>query len=478
MKALYWFRNDLRINDNEALHELCNKADLWLPFYCLDEKELQNTTLGFPKTGKYRLQFLKESLQDLATQLNDQHVDLLVTKGNTVEILKQLLTDYKIEALYYHAEVTHEEVVIENAIKQFCTENNIKVFEYWGNTLYHKDDLVIPVEKLPDVFTQFRRKHEKYGIIRKLFPKPQKFPKAIPATSNYKIELNEILEQAELDKRAALQFIGGETQALKRLQYYLFESKKIEQYKFTRNELLGADYSSKFSAWLALGCISPRTIYFAIKNYETHIKSNVSTYWLVFELIWRDYFRFVALKYGNRIFKECGIKEDKNIKANSTSIEEQKKIFAAWCNGKTGIPFIDANMIELQQTGFMSNRGRQNVASFLVKDLQVDWRWGAAWFESLLIDYDVCSNYGNWLYVAGVGNDPRENRYFNILFQIEKYDANGAYVKHWLPELQLLPKEFIHRPYLLSAEEKQFYKIEHYPEPILDIQYWKSNSTK
>ena len=415
---------------------------------------------------------------DLANQLNELQANLLVTKGNTVNILKELLTNYKIDVLYFHTEVTHEEVVIENAIKQFCTENNIKVFEYWGNTLYHKDDVLMPVEKLPDVFTQFRQKHEKYGVVRKLFPKPRKFPTAIHATSNYKIELNDIIEQAELDKRAALQFIGGETQALKRLQYYLFESKKIEYYKFTRNELLGAEYSSKFSAWLTLGSISPRTIYFAIKDYETHIKSNVSTYWLVFELIWRDYFRFVALKYGNRIFKEGGIKEDKNIKANSTSIKEQKKLFEAWCNGKTGIPFIDANMIELQLTGFMSNRGRQNVASFLVKDLEVDWRWGAAWFESLLVDYDVCSNYGNWLYVAGVGNDPRENRYFNILFQTEKYDANGAYVTHWLPELQLLPKEFIHRPYLLSAEKKQFYKIESYPKPIINIQHWKSNTSK
>ena len=128
MKALYWFRNDLRLNDNEALHELCNKADSWLPIYCLDEKELQNTTLGFPKTGKYRLQFLKESLQDLANQLNELQANLLVTKGNTVNILKELLTNYKIDVLYFHTEVTHEEVVIENAIKQFCTENNIKVF--------------------------------------------------------------------------------------------------------------------------------------------------------------------------------------------------------------------------------------------------------------------------------------------------------------------------------------------------------------
>ncbi len=114
--------------------------------------------------------------------------------------------------------------------------------------------------------------------------------------------------------------------------------------------------------------------------------------------------------------------------------KHDKAKFEAWINGKTGVPFIDANMKELQLTGFMSNRGRQNVASFLTKDLGIDWTWGATYFESQLIDYDVCNNWGNWNYVAGVGNDPREDHYFNIETQVEKYDKNGDYVKLWLSE--------------------------------------------
>ena len=177
---------------------------------------------------------------------------------------------------------------------------------------------------------------------------------------------------------------------------------------------------------MAHGCISPRSIYHELKRYERERKKNVSTYWLVFELIWRDYFRFVCLKYGRKVFYRGGIKDLDREYSNDL------ELFEKWKNGETGQSFVDANMKELKLTGFMSNRGRQNVASFLVKDLNIDWRWGAAWFEHMLTDYDVCSNWGNWMYVAGVGNDPRENRYFNVPNQAEKYDPKGEFVQHWL----------------------------------------------
>jgi deoxyribodipyrimidine photo-lyase len=159
------------------------------------------------------------------------------------------------------------------------------------------------------------------------------------------------------------------------------------------------------------------------------VTKNESTYWLIFELIWRDYFRMITKKYGNRIFKAGGIKN------KILQLRQDPDIFKRWTEGQTGIPFIDANMRELKQTGFMSNRGRQNVASFLVKDLKIDWRMGASYFEYTLIDYDVHNNWGNWNYVAGVGNDPREDRYFNTQLQAQRYDPSGKYVKRWLPEL-------------------------------------------
>lgn len=474
MKLLYWFRNDLRLHDNEVFQYISQYAESWLPVYCLHENELAETSLGFPKAGKFRLQFLKESLHNLNGNLQPYNAEVQVFKGNTVAILKQLITENNIDTICFHEEAAYDEIKEEKELIAYCNLHNIKVISFWGSTLYHKNNLVMPLEKLPDIFTQFRQKHEKYGSIQNIFSKPEKLPACLKAENVFSINIDEITTDIEIDNRAAIRFKGGETEALKRLNYYLFESKKIEQYKFTRNQLLGSDYSSKFSPWLALGCISAKTIYHAIKNYEATINSNESTYWLVFELIWRDYFRFVTLKYGNSIFKKGGIKKLKTIKIPMHISEKQQEIFIAWCNGETGIPFIDANMLELKTTGFMSNRGRQNVASFLVKDLKLDWRWGAAWFESLLIDYDVCSNYGNWNYVAGIGNDPRENRYFNILFQAEKYDGDGRYVKHWLPQLQLLPEKYIHQPYLLSNAEKQFYHIQEYPQPILDIEKWQS----
>ena len=155
---------------------------------------------------------------------------------------------------------------------------------------------------------------------------------------------------------------------------------------------------------------------------------NDSTYWLIFELLWRDFFRFTAQKQGNQLFRSNGLQPQKKIKWKT-----DHDLFLSWSNGETGIPFIDANMKELNATGFMSNRGRQNVASYLTKHLGLDWRMGAEYFESLLIDYDVCSNYGNWAYIAGVGNDPID-RIFNPHKQADQYDSKGKYVEYWLGE--------------------------------------------
>ncbi|NDC31277.1 MAG: cryptochrome DASH, partial [Bacteroidetes bacterium] len=184
----------------------------------------------------------------------------------------------------------------------------------------------------------------------------------------------------------------------------------------------GENYSSKFSAWLSMGCLSAREIFQEIKKYEAQYTANESSYWMVFELIWRDYFRFIMKKYKHRFFMPNGIK-----KSGVQTHKHNPALFEKWINGQTGNDFIDANMLELKLSGFMSNRGRQNVASYLCHNLKLDWRYGAAYFEQQLIDYDVCSNWGNWAYVAGVGNDPRENRVFNIEKQANDYDKNKIY---------------------------------------------------
>lgn len=194
-------------------------------------------------------------------------------------------------------------------------------------------------------------------------------------SNNYIISFTESHEHPQ----SAFPFKGGETAALLRLKSYLWDTQAVEKYKLTRNGLLGTEYSTKFSPWLTFGCISPRRIFFEIKKYETVRVKNDSTYWVIFELLWRDYFRFIASKYENCIFFSGGLKKIK-YKWN-----EDLEKFQKWSEGKTGVPFVDANMREMLQTGWMSNRGRQNVASFLTKDLKLDWRMGAEWFEYLLV---------------------------------------------------------------------------------------------
>ena len=222
--------------------------------------------------------------------------------------------------------------------------------------------------------------------------------------------------------------------------------------------------------YLSTGSLSPKKIYQELKKYENERGENKSTYWLFFELLWRDYFRLVGKKFGNAIFNAGGLlgKADKTWRID-------ENVFKLWSEAKTGVPFIDANMRELNSTGFMSNRGRQNVASFLVKDLKINWLMGAEWFESQLIDYDPCSNYCNWMYIAGVGSDPRENRYFNILNQAFRYDPSGEYIKLWLPELSQVPVEKIHRPDVLSTEEQKQFNVNigtNYPKAVIDTAKW------
>jgi deoxyribodipyrimidine photo-lyase len=265
------------------------------------------------------------------------------------------------------------------------------------------------------------------------------------------------------DDRAVLAFEGGESAGLDRLETYVWERDCLREYKETRNGLLGADYSSKLSPWLNEGCLSPRRVEREVRRYEDRRVENESTYWLVFELRWRDFFQFQFAKHGRTFFAKGGIR-----RRDDVDWRTDEAAFDRWKRGETGVPFVDANMRELARTGYMSNRGRQNAASYLANDLRIDWRRGAAHFETELVDYDPCSNYGNWAYVAGVGNDSRD-RSFDVVSQARTYDPEAAYVTTWVPELDPLPPEYAHEPWRLSAAEAADYGVElgvDYPEPV------------
>jgi deoxyribodipyrimidine photo-lyase len=330
-----------------------------------------------------------------------------------------------------------------------------------GKMLFYTSDLPFPITQTPEIFSQFRKEVEKIVPIRDIFPSIEEKIYTVHDLDFGKIPTLKDLSYEE-GNITNTKFIGGETLALAQVNDYIWNNQHIKDYKNTRNNMLGWEYSSKFSPWLSLGCLSPKLVYHEVRKFEEKVMANESTYWLIFELLWRDFFRLMGKKHGNKIFQQRGL----NGKAVSTNYDYT--LFNAWKSGKTGIPIIDANMKELNSTGFMSNRGRQLVASFLVKDLKLNWLMGAEYFESMLIDYDPCSNYCNWLYIAGLGNDPREDRYFNIFKQSKQYDEDGSYIKHWLPNLSSLSENEIHLP----SEFAPMKANKTYMQPIVNVSKW------
>ena len=465
-RVIVWFKNDLRLLDHAALFSACKESPEIIPVYCFDPRQFVEVDLGIQKTGAFRAKFLIEAVDNLRSNLIGIGANLVIRIGKPEELIPELSVEFQAEAVFFSEEVTYEEKAIEKNLENALWKKGIETRTFWQSTLFHMEDLPFPVNQTPEVFTQFRKECEKFSTVRKTLQKPEKvnFPKT-DLDLGHIPELSTLgLQEPVNSKKGVLPFSGGESAGMQRLQTYFWEKDCLKTYKETRNGLLGPDNSSKFSAWLALGCLSPRYIYAEVQRYEKERKKNDSTYWLVLELIWRDYFRFISKKHGSKIFQLQGIKE------NVDNWRKDKKLFAKWTEGKTGIPFVDANMRELNATGFMSNRGRQNVASFLVNDLGIDWRWGAMYFESQLIDYDVCSNWGNWIYVAGVGNDPRENRYFNILKQANNYDKKGDFVRYWIPELAKIPGFDIHQPNTMTKNELKAYGVQlgaNYPHPIV-----------
>ncbi|WP_410767147.1 DASH family cryptochrome [Haloferax sp. DFSO60] len=477
--ALVWFRRDLRVHDNEALVEAC-AADHVVPVYCFDPREYGLRPYGgtdsfdFTKTGPHRLRFRLESVADLRDALREHGSDLLVRVGTSEAVIPELAATVDADFVTMHTWPTPEESQSESAVCDALTTEGIDARRYWGHTLTHIDDLPMDYTELPDTYTTFRKAVEKDASMREPFGVPA-IPELpadvpglgeIPTVSDLDSSLDSSAIEPPVDK-AVLSFDGGEFAALDRVASYIWEGDHLREYKETRNGMLGPDYSSKFSPWLNEGCLSPRYVQSEVERYEDERVTNDSTYWLTFELRWRDFFQFQFAKHGARFFHRGGIRNRTDIDWRADDVQ-----FERWAAGRTGIPFVDANMRELNETGYMSNRGRQNAASFLANNLRLDWRRGAAYFETQLVDYDPAVNYGNWAYIAGVGNDSRD-RYFNINKQASRYDSDATYITHWLPELDGLPSEYARAPWKMTPEEQAEYGVQlgmDYPEPMINLE--------
>lgn len=407
MRAIYWLRHDLRFHDNWTLTRFASESRDGLIIWC--------PTLSFLRAHAWRRQFILASVQCFKDKVDAMGGKMLILHDLAVHVIPPLIKQNNIEAIFFSTEPTPEEQAEEMLIKSLLGVQCISIAQ---GSLIHEDDLPFTIDALPSVFTTFRKEVEKDLCVAPPIKPICELPRPIKLAF-----LNDKVIFQDQDFHPRIQ--PGEAAGLLRLQEYMFTNDRLRVYKETRNGMLHWDDSSKLSPWLSCGALSARQIFSEIKRYEKTRLKNESTYWLIFELLWRDYFRFNAQKLKGQLFNRV------SPYGENLSKEAQLKLFHAWCEGRTTDAFINANMQELNQTGWMSNRGRQNVASYLVKTMQVTWQWGATYFEKTLIDYDAASNWGNWAYLAGVGQDPRD-RIFNPQSQAKRYDPHGLYQKKWL----------------------------------------------
>lgn len=418
--GIHWMRHDLRTSDNEGLYRLQSMCEKIAVVYVFDPNWLENTHFGHCHLGRHRHVFLDQGLCALTDTLASLNIRFYMLSGDPVHTLNALINSNKIDCMSYESHYGYQEQQQIISLKKSLVHCHF----IQGNSHYLLEHARLPfsIDDMPDVFSPFRRQVEKKLFVRS----------AQPLHS-----LTSFTQAADLPAMSAFQtytptnsvshngYQGSETGAFKRIAKYFFETDGISTYKETRNGLDGWDFSSRLSAYLSLGFVSPAYIYQQINEYEAQRVKNDSTYWLFFELLWREFFHLQAKKQGALFFSKGGIRQQPPCAEHNVSRFEQ------WTGGRTPYPIVNAAMNQLARTGFLSNRSRQLVASCFVHELALDWRYGAAYFEEMLIDFDVASNYGNWQYLAGVGSDPRGHRQFNLQKQTDIYDPEGTFIRAW-----------------------------------------------
>ena len=410
MRQLYWFRNDLRLNDNTALMAHSDAERLLLVYLWPLNRPWCNVT----GMGEQRERFLTESVHSLRESLLNIGQDLLVLHGSPEVVIPELVRDYRIDRVGTSRAPGYYERRTVALLKQRLP---VPLEVHDNGTLYCEDALPFNLDELPAHFTGFRERVESLPVEMPV-PRPDALPRppAVPFID---------IPASTVPPHTALPIRGGSLAGNRRLRQFIFEDKAIASYKETRNCLDGLTGSSTLSPWLANGSLSPREVAAAVRRFENRHQSNESTYWLFFELLWREFFQWRAYRDDTSLFRSKGGKR----RLYRCTFEPRS--FSRWCAGDTDYPIVNAIMRQLTATGWASNRGRQIAASCLVNELAIDWRYGAAFFEKHLLDYDVASNYGNWQYLAGVGADPRGGRHFDLDKQAREHDPDGIFTRKW-----------------------------------------------
>ncbi|RZM27916.1 MAG: DASH family cryptochrome [Pedobacter sp.] len=405
-KILVWFRNDLRLHDNEMLVEAIAKSDSILPVYFFDPRHFEGSSGYQNKSGLIRTQFLIESVQALRDAFQKLNGDILIMQGKPEDHIPALVEQYDIAEVYHHREVAPADTEVSANVEDRLWKLKLNLKHFIGHTLYNKEDLPFPIKDIPDVFTVFKKKTERDAIIKACFlaPKEVSFTVAedwgsIPALGTLYPDCDETSLSSDLE--------GGEQAGLQHLDAILAPGSPIYA-----KGLKGPDkamYVSKLSPWLSVGCLSPRQVYWCVKSAEERMGSNPNFSQLILGLLWRDYYRFMFKKHGIG-FIQLALDQ----LAELPELPDKEVLLEQWKTGSTGHTLVDSLMQELNTTGFIPYQGRLLVATFLIYVLKLDWTKGAVYFEEKLIDYAPASNWGNWGRIAESGNNPKPKNALDI----------------------------------------------------------------
>lgn len=437
-RSLFIFRRDLRLEDNTGLIFALKSSKEVIPAFIFTPEQIENN----PYRSDHCLKFMIESLQDLDAQLRSQGSKLFLFKGNPEDIASRCLHDLDIDALIVNRDYTPYSRQRDKKLEKFCLSHHLSFFSF-DDTLLHPPEVTLKKDGKPyTIFTPFFRNASKLNILSPVSNKETNyFHESIPFAENQSF-------LTTIQPKSNTKLKGGRKEALK----ILSTLNSFKEYDLLRN-FPAEDYSTHLSPYVKFSVCSPREIYAAICD------KIGSDHDLIRSLYWRDFFTSIAYYFPHVFGSAFHTKYDR------IKWSDNKKDFRRWCEGSTGFPIVDAGMREMNETGFMHNRVRMVVGSFLVKDLHIDWRWGEKYFAQTLIDYDPAVNNGNWQWVASTGCDAQPYfRIFNPWSQQKKFDPECLYIKRWVPELRDLPPKVIHQWY----EEKHHAEYIKYPVPMTD----------
>lgn len=439
--TLFIFRRDLRLEDNTGLINALQNSEKVIPCFIFDPRQCEKNSYK----SLCAIQFMLESLADLEQQLKQKKSQLFLFQGIPEKIVETIIQTKSIDAVYLNRDYTPFSQRRDEAIKIICMQHAV-IFRSFDDALLNSPKIALKSDGKPyEIFSPFYNKMEKIPV-----EKPKKNPYfnyylgKIPSTVKKEKIFENLLEKRKFDINSK----GGRKECLKKLT----QLKKIKNYNKDHNYPFKKT-TTELSPHLKFTTCSVREIYHAINKKIPESKN------ILRELYWRDFFTTIAF-YFPHVFGHAY-----RTKYDSLPWENNKKLFAAWCQGKTGFPIVDAGMRQLNQTGYIHNRIRLITASFLVKDLHIDWRLGEKYFAKKLIDYDPAVNNGNWQWVASTGVDAQPYfRIFNPWLQQRKFDPDCLYIKKWVPELQHLNKKIIHHWHKSSYH----LLVSNYPAPIVN----------